>query len=199
MNVRDFDPRPAGDVVPDPFVEGSNNRWMPFDPHKAAMGYHAARAMAYYRQVELEPENTSAVALLVTEYHIASLYYAQVTGGMSRKGCIGFNKGMRERPETFGHNIRHMLGFLGIDPREIAPFRSPTPIQREALEGLVRDLLHHQDHEGEAVDVRGPHGWYDVASVIVGALNPDARKGDPSLLPGIRAKLDNLKEQDTTK
>ncbi|AIZ01751.1 hypothetical protein ArV1_063 [Arthrobacter phage vB_ArtM-ArV1] len=125
MNSNDFQPRPAGDVVPDPFVEGSNNRWMPFDPIKAAMGYHAARALAYHRQTELEPGNTNAVALMVTEYHIASLYYAQVTGGMTRKGCIGFNKGMRERPEATLHNIIHMLTFLGVDPREIRPFVSP--------------------------------------------------------------------------
>ncbi|ASX98861.1 hypothetical protein SEA_KABREEZE_77 [Arthrobacter phage Kabreeze] len=197
MNVNDFEPRAAGDVVPDPFVEGTTNRWMPFDPIKAAMGYHAARALAYSRQTELEPDNTNAVALMVTEYHIASLYYAQVTGGMTRKGCIGFNKGMRERPYATLHNIMHMLTFLGIDPREIKAFRSPERIQREALEGLVQDLLHHQDVEGEAVDVRGPHGWYDVVTVIQGALHPNARQGDPDLLPGIRAKLANLKKDAT--
>ncbi|ASX98748.1 hypothetical protein SEA_COLUCCI_79 [Arthrobacter phage Colucci] len=198
MNSLDFEPRAAGDVVPDPFVENTTNRWMPFDPIKAALGYHAARALAYSRQTELEPDNTNAVALMVTEYHIASLYYAQATGGMTPKAIKNFNIGMRERPYATLHNIIHMLTFLGIDPREIKAFRSPERVQREALEGLVQDLLHHQDVEGEAVDVRGPHGWYDVVSVIQGALHPDARKGDPALLPGIRAKLANLKEQDTT-
>lgn len=198
MNSSDFEPKAAGDVVPDPFVEGTTNRWMPFDPIKAAMGYHAARALAYSLQTELEPDNTSAVALMVTEYHIASLYYAQVTGGMTSKGCIGFNKGMRERPYATLHNIIHMLTFLGIDHREIKAFRSPERVQREALEKLALDLIHHSNHEGEAVEVRGPRGWYDVLDVIQGAIHPDAHKADPTLLPGIRAKLTHLKEQDTT-
>ncbi|AYD81571.1 hypothetical protein HYP71_gp077 [Arthrobacter phage KBurrousTX] len=198
MNVRDFDPKPAGEVVPDPFVDGTTNRWMPFDPIKAAMGYHAARAWAYELQTQEEPENTSAAALMLAEYHIAGLYYAHVTGGIRPRGIAGWNRGMRERPHIISYNIRHMLGYLGIDNRDIAPFKSRERIQREALEKLVLDLLHHQDIEGEAVDVRGPHGWYDVVSVIQGALHPDARKGDPSLMPGIREKLANLTDKEPT-
>ncbi|QGZ17174.1 hypothetical protein HYQ19_gp075 [Arthrobacter phage DrYang] len=198
MNVRDFDPRPAGDVVPDPFVEGTTNRWMPFDPIQAATAYHAARAWAYYQQVDAEPGNVNAAALLVTEYHVASLYYALCTSSASPKALTGFNKGMRERPETLRHNIRHILGYVGVDPRDIAPFKSRERIQRETLEKLHQDLIYHAAHEGEAVEVRGPHGWYDVAPVIMGALYPDARKGDPAHLPEIRAKLTKTTEQEPT-
>lgn len=176
MNSSDFTPSLAGEVVPDPFAPGADPWAMEMDPMRAATAYHAARAWGFQLQTEAEPDNPNAVAFLMAEYHIASLYYAQMTGSFATESrLVTFNKGMRENPENTAHNILHMLGVLGVDHREIAPFVSGEPRIRTKLRTLAMDLKNHMEMEGEAVVIKTSKGWYDVLDAVNEILEPARR------------------------